>query len=63
MKFKEYINDKFKLSGMNQEEFSKLIKVSRPTLSKYLTGDHSPTISKANDILKILGAELIVISR
>lgn len=61
MKFSKYLKSQMDASGLNREEFAKSIGISRPTLNSYLSGDSSPTIEKAVDIVNVAGKRIAVV--
>lgn len=55
---KNRIEELRKARGIRQEEFAKLLEVSRQTISSLETGRYNPSIFLAHNIAKIFGMSI-----
>ncbi|MHA1480759.1 MAG: helix-turn-helix domain-containing protein [Candidatus Thorarchaeota archaeon] len=61
MEFKKILQNEFLESKLGRQDFAKKIGVSRKTLNKYLAGDSSPTFERAQEILKNIQRQIIIV--
>ena len=54
----DYVEKLRKERGLNQEEFAKIIRVSRQTINSIEKGDYNPSINLCISICKVLGKTL-----
>jgi transcriptional regulator with XRE-family HTH domain len=60
--FGRWLQGELKRRGLNQQEFADLVRKSRPTISKWLSGRETPSSDAINDIAEVLHADPTKIS-
>ena len=58
--FGQWVKEKRKAAGYTQYQLARMIPMHENTLSRYETGDKSPSLEIAERLCEIFGAELVV---